>query len=83
MPNRSAPVNLWSMAVTEQRTSRLRRERENQGLSLRELAYFAQVSHTTVQRIELGTLDAAPSTLARIARTLRVPVSELWAPEDE
>lgn len=45
---------------------------------MRELAHFAATSHATVQRIESGTADVAPATLARIARTLRVPVAELF-----
>jgi len=64
--------------------SPLRRERERQELSLRELGHFAKCSHMTVHRLEQGTLDVAPATLARIARALRVPVAEIWPldPED-
>lgn len=69
------------MATTSQATSQLRREREAQGLSLRELAHFANCSHMTVQRLEIGTLDVAPATRARIAHALRVPVAELWPQE--
>lgn len=61
---------------------RLRDERERQGLSLRELAYFADCSHTTIARLEHGEIDAAPSLKARVARALRVPVEDLW-PRDE
>jgi transcriptional regulator with XRE-family HTH domain len=72
------------MSVTQQGESRLRRERQLQGLSLRELAHFAGCSHMTIQRLEVGTLDVAPSTRARIARALRVPVADLWPqPEDK
>ncbi len=59
-------------------SSRLRFEREQQDLSLRELAHFAACSHMTIQRAEVGTLDTAPATKARIARALRVPVRDLW-----
>lgn len=62
--------------------TKLRFERRRQGLSLRELAYFAGCSHMTVQRAEAGTLDLAPAMKARIAHALRVPVAELWAPEN-
>jgi transcriptional regulator with XRE-family HTH domain len=58
--------------------SALRRERERQGLSLRELGHFAGCSHMTIQRLELGTLDVAPATKARIARQLRVPLATLF-----
>ncbi len=63
-------------------TTDLRHERERQGLSLRELAHFAACSHMTISRLEAGTLDCAPATLARIARALRVPVAELWPLND-
>ena len=62
--------------------TRLRAERERQGLSMRDLGHFAGCSHTTVQRIESGALDAAPTIKARIARALRMNVRELW-PLDE
>jgi transcriptional regulator with XRE-family HTH domain len=71
------------MQVIEQATSPLRRERERQKLSLRQLAHFADCSHMTVHRLEMGTLDVAPATRGRIARALRVPVDELWPTEDE
>jgi DNA-binding XRE family transcriptional regulator len=61
----------------------LRRQREMQGLTLRELAYFADCSHTAILRLENGTLDAAPALKARIARALRVPVEELWSREGD
>jgi transcriptional regulator with XRE-family HTH domain len=62
--------------------SALRRERERQELTLRELGHFAKCSHMTVHRLEQGTLDVAPATKARIARALRVPVAELWPLDD-
>jgi DNA-binding XRE family transcriptional regulator len=52
-------------------------------LTLRELAYFAGCSHTTISRLERGDLDVAPLLKARIARVLRVPVCDLWPPESE
>ena len=66
------------MSALSHNTSRLRDERQRQGLSLREVAHFAGCSHMTVQRLEVGTLDVAPATKARIARALRVRVSDLW-----
>jgi transcriptional regulator with XRE-family HTH domain len=60
----------------------LRDARAKQGLSLRTLAHFSRVSHTTVARIERGDLDVAPAIKARIARALRVPVAELWPLDD-
>ena len=60
----------------------LRQRRIEQGLTLRELVYFAGCSHGTISRLEHGTLDVAPALKARIAKALRVPVAELWAPEN-
>jgi DNA-binding XRE family transcriptional regulator len=60
----------------------LRGLRVEQGLSLRELAYFAGCSHTTIARLERGDLDVAPALKAKIARALRVPVGDLWSPEE-
>ena len=61
----------------------LRDARTEHGLTLRELAYFSSVSHSTIARLERGDLDVAPALKARIARALRTPVSELWAVEEE
>lgn len=58
--------------------SRLRNERERQGLSVRELAHFADSSPMTISRLERGEGDVAPAVKARVARVLRVPVGELW-----
>lgn len=63
-------------------TSLLRTERVRQELSLRELAYFVRCSHVAIQRMENGTLQGSAELKARIARTLRVPISDLW-PESE
>jgi len=60
------------------RNSALREERIRQELSLRDLAHFVGCSHVTIQRLEAGTLDAAPAIRARIARALRTPVARLW-----
>jgi predicted transcriptional regulator len=56
----------------------LRERRQAQGLSQRELGYFADCAHTTIARLEHGDIDVAPALKARIARALRAPVSELW-----
>lgn len=59
----------------------LREVRVDRGLSLRGLAYFAECSHTTIARLERGEIDVSPSLKARIAKVLRVPVSQLWTLE--
>ena len=58
--------------------SQLRNERERQGLSLRELARFADTSPMTLSRLERGKGAVSPAVMARVARVLRVPVEELW-----
>jgi transcriptional regulator with XRE-family HTH domain len=63
--------------------ARLRDARTAQGLSIRELAFFAGCSHTTIQRLENGTLDVAPALKAQIARQLRLPVGALWSPDEQ
>jgi transcriptional regulator with XRE-family HTH domain len=62
--------------------ARLRAERERAELSMRELAYFAKVSHPTIQRIENGTMNPSPAIKARLARLLRLRLEDLW-PLDE
>jgi transcriptional regulator with XRE-family HTH domain len=62
----------------------MRTEREAQGLSLRQLAYFTGVSHATIHQLEHDLIDASPAIRVRVARALRVRVDELWpdlAPE--
>ena len=61
--------------------SQLRTRRAERRLSLRELAYFSECSHTTIARLERGDIDVSPSLKARIARALRVPVADLFAPD--
>ena len=63
--------------------SRIREERECQGLTGRELAYFSTTSPMTISRIERGIGDVSPAIKARVARALRVPVEELWPVAEE
>lgn len=70
-----------SAAVSSPTRSRLRIVREAQGISLRELAHFTGVSHQTIHNLERGTLNVSASIKVRVARTLRVPVGELWPAE--
>jgi len=49
---------------------------------MRELAHFSNCSHVTIQRLEAGTADASVALKVRLARSLGIPVAELWsAPE--
>ena len=70
---------MGNMIQPETRTmSQLRNERERQGLSLRELAHFADTSAMTVSRLERGEGEVSPAVKARVARALRVSVEKLW-----
>ena len=60
------------------RVNNLRTEREEQRLSLRDLAHFTGCAHTTLSRLEKGEIDVSASLKARIARALGVPVGDLW-----
>lgn len=62
-------------------TSLMREERQRQGLSLRQLAYFTGTSHVTIRRLELGDPGVAPAVKVQVARALRVPLQELFKPE--
>ena len=58
--------------------NRIRTLREERQLSLRELAHFVDVAHTTVSRLERGETDTSPEVKARIARALQVPIAEVF-----
>lgn len=56
---------------------RIRRLREESGLSVRELAALAGLAPSTLQRVEEGTHDEPVSRVARLAKALRVSVRSL------
>jgi DNA-binding XRE family transcriptional regulator len=58
--------------------NRIRTLREERQLSLRDLAHFVDVAHTTVSRLERGQTDVSAEVKARIARTLRVPIADVF-----
>jgi transcriptional regulator with XRE-family HTH domain len=51
--------------------------RAKQGLTQRELAKRAKVTHVTISRIETGVYDPRLSTLRRLAKALKVKVADL------
>ena len=60
-------------------SSRMRTEREAQGLSVRQLARFADTTAATISRIERGLIaDPRPALQVRIAHALRVPLDRLF-----
>lgn len=59
--------------------SPLRQEREAQGLTVRQLAYFAEAAPSTISRIERDLIaDPAPSLQVRIASVLRCDVGKIF-----
>ena len=55
----------------------LQRIRTNRGLTQEQLAVTAGLTRTFVTRMELGQYDPSLSTLVRLAKALRVSVTEL------
>jgi len=55
----------------------LQRLRTRRGLTQDQLAVTASLSRTFLTRLELGQLDPSLSTLVRLAKALRVSVTEL------
>ena len=55
----------------------LRSLRTQQGLSLRTLAEQSGVHYVSLARMEAGTLDPRLSSVQRVAKALKVSVSEL------
>lgn len=56
---------------------KLKRLREEQVLSQRELARMAGVTHATVWRLENGFTEAQAKTIRKLARALGVQAKEL------
>jgi len=65
-------------------TTLLRRMRLARGQSCRQLGEEAGVSHATIHRLETGFTKAGrPSTRARLAAVLGVPIEVLLMPDPE
>jgi transcriptional regulator with XRE-family HTH domain len=56
---------------------RLKRLREERGLTQEQLAKRSGMSHGYLARLEIGMHDPSLSTLAKLAKALKVPVGEL------
>lgn len=63
--------------ITQRMAVRLKRLREEQGLTQERLAKRSGVSHGYLARLEIGMHDPSLSTLAKLAKALRVTVAEL------
>ena len=62
---------------TEVDRMQLKRLRQEQALSLRDLARRSGVAYDTINRLELGKQDAQPRTIRRLAEALGVEPKEL------
>jgi transcriptional regulator with XRE-family HTH domain len=62
--------------------SQLKRLRQEQALSLRDLARRSGVAYDTINRLELGKQDAQPRTIRRLAEALGVQPKELMKREE-
>ncbi len=60
----------------------LKRLRQEQALSLRDLARRSGVAYDTINRLELGKQDAQPRTIHRLAEALGVQPKELMKREE-
>jgi transcriptional regulator with XRE-family HTH domain len=66
---------------TEVDRMQLKRLRQEQALSLRDLARRSGVAYDTINRLELGKQDAQPRTIRRLAEALGVEPKELMKGE--
>jgi DNA-binding XRE family transcriptional regulator len=48
------------------------------GMTQVDLAVYARLTRTTISRLEKGEPNAYPSTVKKLARTLKVKPHELW-----
>ncbi len=67
---------------TEVDRVQLKRLRQEQALSLRDLARRSGVAYDTINRLELGKQDAQPRTIRRLADALNVEPRELMKREE-
>lgn len=64
-------------AIAKRLALRLKRLREERGLTQERLAKRSGVSHGYLARLEIGMHDPSLSTLSKLAKALRVTVAEL------
>jgi transcriptional regulator with XRE-family HTH domain len=64
-------------SITKRLIVRLKRLREKRGLTQERLAKQSGVSHGYLARLEIGMHDPSLSTLAKLAKALKVTVAEL------
>ena len=62
-------------------TNRIRKHRENKGISQRKLATLAGLNHKTIHNYEAGTTSPTVSCLTKISAALDVPLVDLLPAE--
>lgn len=62
-------------------TSGIRRWRQNNGASLRDVAALSGLSPAMLSQVENGRRTLSPRSKIRLARALGVPLAELFTPE--
>lgn len=65
------------MDIQQALGKRVREIRETRGISQEELAYLANTQTSHISRIELGQNNTTVDVIYRIARGLKIPLSEL------
>jgi transcriptional regulator with XRE-family HTH domain len=64
-------------AIIKRLSVRVKRIREDRGLTQEKLAKRSGISHGYLARLEVGMHDPSLSTLAKLAKALDVPVTTL------
>lgn len=59
--------------------ARLRKARQDRGISLSQLARKAEVEQGNLSRIERGLVNSGEDARARLAAALEVGVEEIWS----
>jgi transcriptional regulator with XRE-family HTH domain len=62
-------------------SEKIKKLRQQQALSLSDLAKLTKLSRVTINRIENGKQKPMPRTIRRLAKALRVSVQELTSEE--
>lgn len=74
----SLPLIQMKYKVNEKLGKRIRRARKDRGITQEELADRVGLHYTTISRIERGISNPPVQTINKIARTLRVDMSDLF-----
>lgn len=64
-------------------SAKVKKLRQQQALSLSDLAELAKLSRVTINRVENGKQKPMPRTIRRLAKALGVGVQELMAEKEE